>query len=138
MSTRSAVGAETEGGTRAVYVHSDGYPEAKLDDLRQLVAQHGLSKTVATLLATPSGWGYINAEFPAHDGEQLIPGFGARLTRGFTEYMTPEKPFSWDIEYIYIISADGKTIRWAHSGIARASSGGHKWDSLDWQEAPLV
>ena len=139
MSTRSLVGAETESGTKLVYVHSDGYPDGywgKVETLRRLVAQFGLDKVVGTLLQTPSGW----SSFDGNPGEtlnpgyadgrfELVPGFGVRFTdvegQGNTKYATPEDHNEyWDVEYVYVITADGK-LRWAPHGDG-------EWADQDW------
>lgn len=152
MSTRCLIGAETESGIRAVYCHSDGYPDnfyGKVETLRRLIAQHGLSKVVSTLLATPAGWSSFDGEpgdelSPGHtDGRfELVPGFGVRYTldeidmgglgktvQGNTEYAGPDKPLNWDVEYVYVIAADGKTLRWAPAAGVRKI--------LQWNEVPL-
>lgn len=152
MSTRGLVGAETESGIKAVYVHSDNYPDGqwgKIETLRRLVAAHGVSKVLATLLETPAGWSSFDGEpgdelSAGHtDGRfELVPGFGVRytldeidmgglgkMTQGNTEYDGPGSPINWDIEYVYVIAADGTTLRWAE--------GAEDWSKLVWNEVAL-
>lgn len=151
MSTRSLVGAETESGIKMVYVHSDGYPEGqwgKIATLQQLVAKHGVSKVVSTLLETTSGWssfdGVPGVELSAGhaDGRfELVPDFGIRYTldvipgmeaytpQGNSEYDTEATSHEADAVYLYVISADGKTLRWAENN--------DRWDKLNWFEEAL-
>jgi hypothetical protein len=144
MSTRCLIGAETESGVKMVYVHSNGYPDGqwgKVQTLQRLVSQFGLGGVLSTLLETPSGWSSFDGspgdELQAGhtDGRfELIPNFGVRYTltptsdgtvQGNTSYATPgELATYWDIEYIYIITSDGK-LKWSpHSG--------DDWDALPW------
>ena len=148
MSTRCLIGADTEVGTRLVYVHHDGYPRSrygKLPTLARLVARDGLSRVVATLLSTPSGWSSFDGEPPAElpafhaDGRfELVPGYGVRYTltpldgyvQGDTEYTTPATAPDADFAYVYVLDTEGR-VRWAENS-------GAAWDDLGWQQMTLA
>lgn len=156
MGTRSLVGAETESGTKLVYVHWDGYPEGRLPVLHEFIKRHGLDKTIATILETTSGWSSLD---PDHEPElrefartgqfEIVQGFGERYTltpitlgdeegyiQGNLEYATPENALKWDSEYVYVFTADRQSIKWAPTW----TDGGQvlTWDALDWQVEPII
>lgn len=151
MSTRCWIGAETESGIKAVYVHSDGYPGVAPGNpdpcgvvpvLRELVATHGLDKVVATLLQSPNPWDTFSDWTPKPEytwyftGDyDIIPGFGVRMNPS-TEwhYFTTEDRIAWDVEYVYVIQLDG-TLRWAVKGVTK---GDRTWRTQHWQEASLL
>ena len=123
MSTRSLVAAETEKGVVGVYVHWDGYPDGRIEVLRQLAQRDGMAAMVRTIVGKPNGWSSLDPEAATlsigyHDGRfALVPGYGIEYTnvenQGHTEYWTPEThdPETW-AEYLYIIRANG-TVDWA-------------------------
>jgi hypothetical protein len=112
-----------------------------------MVQQYGLGTVVGTLLQTTSGWssfdGEPGSELPSmySDGRfELVPGFGVRYTldeldlygqktvQGNTEYDGPGMPISFDIDYVYVFTADGN-LKWAE--------GQESWDSLRWNRVEL-
>jgi hypothetical protein len=153
MSTRCWIGAETESGIKAVFVHSDGYPgiePAKVDScgviptLRDLVATHGIDKVVSTLLETSHPWDTFSDWTPEPEWTwyfteryKIVPGFGVRFNMDSPgpQYFTPARAITWDVEYVYVIQADGKTVKWATKGVTK---GNRAWRTQHWQEASLL
>lgn len=162
MSTRSLIGGDTDRGTIMVYVHSDGYPDGhwgKIETLRRLIAAHGIDRVMATLLQTTSGWSSFDGDTDDglskayDDGRfELVPGFGVRYTltemeprwpggqpyvQGNTSYATPadftgDADNWWDVAYIYVVSADGKQVRYCENDSRQA------WDDKPWQTVSLL
>lgn len=137
MSTRSIVFARTESGLKGVYVHWDGYPQGRLPVLHEMIRRDGVSKTVSTIVASPSGWSHLNplqgSELePMYDDGRFIavPGYGVKyndqpvefhgreIIQGDTEYRTPEMSQDVFIEFMYVIEEDG-TITWAENDFTR-------------------
>lgn len=139
MSTRAWVGAETETGIKAVYVHCDG--DSMGEQIKELVAQHGLSKVVSTLLQKSDPWEAF-ADWtprPEHnwyftDQYDIVPGFGVRINPETPwHYRTPKDLIPWDIEWVWIIESDG-TLKWSHKGVTK---GDRTWRTQDWQRTTL-
>lgn len=142
MTTRWWAGAETESGIKVVHVQCDG--DVGAESLANLVAEHGIDKTVSTLLKTSHPWVGLNwTPEPYHQGlyepprYEIIPGFGVKF--GVDEpahipYHSTDKPIYWDIEYVAIIMADGKTIKWCHKGVTK---GRRQWRTQKWEEMAL-
>lgn len=139
MSTRSIVGGLTDGGTYAVYVHNDGYPDGRLPVLEALIKRDGANKVLATLLSgREGGWSYLDDTTGA-DGR--TPGHG-RIVEGYgcayndapdaTPLRFPEEynDDSW-IEWVYLISETG-TIRFA------ATQRGVKPEEWNWNEHAMA
>lgn len=142
MSTRCLMGADTESGIKAVYVHSDGYADGEhgvINVLRGLVATHGLNRVVSTLLRKDSPWDMFADWTPRPeytwyftDQYEIVPGFGVRFDVA-GRYFTTSDRIPWDIEYVYVIQTDG-TLRWAHKGVTK---GDRTWRTQQWQEISL-
>jgi len=142
MSTRCWIGAETEVGIRAVHVQCDGdsYAEA----IPELVAEHGIDKVVSTLLKTAHPWlGFAWTPMPEHvhlyssDRYEIVPGgFGVKfnVNEQAPEYYTPKDQIPWDIEYVYVILADG-TLSWCHKGVTKR---GRTWRTQEWKQGALT
>jgi hypothetical protein len=112
----------------------------------RLVSQFGLGGVLSTLLETQSGWSSFDGspgdelQVGHTDGRfELISSFRVRYTltptsdgtvQGNTSYATPgDLATYWDIEYIYVITSDGK-LKWApHEG--------NDWDALPWKYETL-
>lgn len=125
MSTRSYVGcAKTK---RVVYVHFDGYPEAKLPQLAQLIERDGAEKVLETIMsARTGGWSYIDPS-QADSGDtgglgdrgRVVEGYGLAYTDLQTEEGEPtyigdgmsENDRIW-IEYVYLIDPETGIITW--------------------------
>lgn len=130
MSTRCVIAAVTEVGVKGVYVHGDGYPDGscgKLATLPKMIADHGLSKVVGTLLASPAGWYSFDGGDDDY-GLDVVPGFGNRFTAGMTEYYTDAHQVDWDLQYVYLIHPDG-SIQWADKGVTQDDV---PWSALEW------
>lgn len=125
MSTRSYVGcAKTK---RVVYVHFDGYPEAKLPELSTLINRDGAEKVVETILsARTGGWSIISPDADTAGMENMlgergrvVEGYGLAYTDLQTEEGEPtyigdgmsENDHIW-IEYVYLIDPETGIITW--------------------------
>lgn len=125
MSTRCYVGcAQTQ---RVVYCHFDGYDEAKLPTLSQIILRDGPAKAVETLLsARTGGWSYLNEDEPGDgssgplgDRGRVVEGYGLAYTDLQTEEGEPkyigdgmsEDDRIW-IEYVYLIHPETGIITW--------------------------
>lgn len=125
MSTRCYVGcAKTQ---RCIYVHFDGYTEAKLPTLSKMIVRDGAEKVVETLLsARTGGWSYLNEDQPEDGGTgllgdrgRIVPGYGLAYTDVQTGEAEPtyigdglsEDDRIW-IEYVYLIDPETGVITW--------------------------
>jgi hypothetical protein len=130
MATRSIVAAHTEKGVRGVYVHWDGYPEARIPVLTELLARDGVGKVVATIMGTPAGWSSLDPtqkavldDTPGYSDDRFaaVAGYGVQYTltdnngyvQGNEEYWTPEDTDAYGAEFAYLITEDGK-VEYAH------------------------
>lgn len=134
MSTRSVVYGRTDSGIKGVYVHSDGYPEARLPVLAELIRRDGVDRAMSTLLEQTWGWSFLDSapetQLPAskQDGRfELVPGYGVRYTvedGGEPNYRDTSNEGRLDAVYVYVIEQDG-TVSYAENGAL--------WDALDWK-----
>lgn len=122
MSTRCYVGcAKTK---RVIYVHFDGYAEAKLPTLSKMIARDGAEKVVETLLsARTGGWSYLHDDEPEGgdtgslgDRGRIVPGYGLAYTDAQIEPTYVGDGLSEDdriwIEYVYLIHPETGVITW--------------------------
>ena len=121
MSTRSYVGNAATG--RVVYVHFDGYPEARLPILSRLIERDGAEEVVKTLMsARTGGWSFLGDDYDHLDnqlGERGIPVSGYGLSYGDGAQREPvyigdglsENDQIW-IEYVYLIHPETGIITW--------------------------
>lgn len=128
MSTRSYVGsAESK---LCVYSHFDGYPEAKLPELAQMIERDGAQKVVETLLsARTGGWSALDpkagSDTTTYLGERarIVEGYGV----AYTDQQTPdgeptyigdgmsENDRIW-IEWVYLVDPEtGNITYWSTS-----------------------
>ena len=142
MTTRGLVGADTESGIRAVFLKCDA--DEGLTNLRELVARHGVNKTVSTLLETGQSWYGINwTPEPYHieagvfrpEVYDIVPDFGVKFTQSPRRYFTTANRIPWDCEWVWIVQADGSTVRWVHKGCTK---GDRTWRTQKWKESPLL
>lgn len=142
MSTRCWIGADTETGIKAVHVQCDG--DIYAEEIPKLVAEHGVDKVVSTLLKTAHPWECffdfeVRPEYTWYhtDRYEIVPGFGVKFNvdQPPPEYYTTKDRIRWDIEYVYVISADGKSLRWCSKGVTK---GDRTWRTQDWKEVPLL
>lgn len=119
MSTRSIVAFTTESGILGRYVHSDGYPSARIPDLLALLRRDGVDVVTATMLAAQ--WSHLDpaGKFASdnHLGArgEYVPGYGLAYSAEDSDgkIPAPERwedsygPSSW-LEYGYIVRASGK------------------------------
>lgn len=137
MSTRSLVGGLTDGGTYVTYVHYDGYPDARLPVLEELIKRDGPARVLSTILqARTGGWSALEPstkESHILHGE-VVPGYGVKYTDAAEgpQLRFPEEynDDSW-CEYVYLIPEIGP-IRYAE--IQR----GVKPEAWRWQEHEVL
>jgi len=55
MSTHAIIAAEFDDGIRGVYVHNDGYPDVRVQQLADLLARDGFDTVRDTLCGTDRG-----------------------------------------------------------------------------------
>jgi hypothetical protein len=125
MSTRSLVGILTPKGPVGVYVHSDGYPEARLPVLRQIIETLGpkLASELILLEGNRSGWSALDPDRLPEDNHlgdraEVIPGIGVAYRDA------PAQPPHWynevkndiDFEYFYFIDTETGDIHWYEGG----------------------
>lgn len=131
MSTRCVVAKElVDTDTRQTkwvgrYVHSDGYPSAKIPDLNAIVEAKGLLRSIQILIDFHAGWSYLD---PAATKGQFLDGraFGvtgygvAYSTKTFAsfggqsnyqqaqwdDWHTQDSRDSW-AEYAYVLTESG-------------------------------
>ncbi|QGJ95025.1 hypothetical protein SEA_REDWATTLEHOG_164 [Gordonia phage RedWattleHog] len=126
MSTRSVTGIWKPEGDPigvGVYVHSDGYPEGRLPDLKKMITRDGPEKVVQTILsAKRGGWSYLDVEYAnnylGEDRAKLVPGYGLMFLDGDHE----PKPLrhsevirTFWCEYAYYIDVETGDIHWYES-----------------------
>jgi hypothetical protein len=142
MTTRGLIGADTESGIRAVFLKCDA--DDGLTDLRELAARHGVDKVAITLLETGQSWYGINwTPMPEHleagrfrpEAYEIVPDFGVKFAQSPCRYFTTTNRIPWDCEWVWIIQADGKTVKWVHKGVTK---GDRTWRTQHWQESPLL
>jgi hypothetical protein len=86
MSTRSVVAFQEGDGWRGRYVHSDGYPSARVPDLLKIVERDGVDAAIKTITETWAGWSSLHATQPEIAGVAPDPDAGWG-TPGFTAYL---------------------------------------------------
>jgi hypothetical protein len=118
MSTHAIIAAVFDDGTRGVYVHHDGHPQARISGLAELIARDGVEKVRYTICGNPFGWSEIGTA-PSQqtlrpgmrDGRfAVVDGYGISYTRTDNpgRFWTPEEgDQDWDVSYVYTIHPDG-------------------------------
>lgn len=115
MSTRSVVALPRDGGWEGRYVHSDGYPEARVPILTYLIERDGLDEVISNLIEDNYGWSYLdeNQDRTMHqmyrDGRFIArPGYGLAYTyeqAGSDRWLTNNTADALWIEWVYILNA---------------------------------
>ena len=123
MSTRSITGilhSESAEVGSGVYVHSDGYPEARLPFLKEVIVRDGVDKAIKTILsAVHGGWSYLDTEYSnnslGEDRAVLVPGYGLQYADvpADTERMKHSDAIrDYGIEFMYYIDPQTGDIHW--------------------------
>jgi hypothetical protein len=147
MSTRSVVALPLDGGWKGRYVHSDGYPEARVPTLLALIERDGIDAVISEVIEENYGWSYLNPDQTRsmhemyRDG-RFIPrtGYGVAYTLDQAggpegEWLTNTSADALFIEWVYVLgqkqmnvlesvrSEDEKTWTWRHYGYVRYDDG---------------
>lgn len=88
MSTRSVIAVQEGDGWKGRYVHSDGYPTAKVPELLALVERDGLDTVVRRITKDRYGWSSLNPEQPDITG--VAPYEGRLFGEGAPAYGSAE------------------------------------------------
>ena len=102
MSTRCVVAKELiDEDTRQTkwvgrYVHSEGYPSAKIPDLNAIVEAKGLLRSIQILIDFHAGWSYLD---PAATKGQFLDGRAFGVTGYGVAYSTAKMKFMGDPDY---------------------------------------
>ena len=123
MSTRSITGIWKPEGDPigvGVYVHSDGYPEGRLPDLKKMIVRDGPEKVAATIMsAKKGGWSYLFTDYTnnylGEDRAKLVPGYGLMYLDGAEEKPIKDADLEkdgWWCEYRYYIDVETGDIHW--------------------------
>ena len=112
MSTRSIIAEVSESGWQGCYVHWDGNPGTKLDQLLFLVARDGLQTVTKTIIHDNYSWSSINPFEKAGEDSQwkFVEGYGYAHNdiRKDEQYMftQADTDFAWT-EYLYVLGVRG-------------------------------
>lgn len=122
MSTRSITGIKTESGYVGVYVHFDGYDDARLPTLKAMINRDGARKVGTTIMeqGNRSGWSTLD-ENQAVTSDRSEPERWGVVEGYGTAYRDSEveKPLRYEdvkddvfIEYAYFIDMETGDIIW--------------------------
>lgn len=99
MSTRSYIGTGPLNKFRGFYIHSDGYPDAKVPTIVEWLRTYGFSQWVKVVKKTRGAGG---SSFNAHlDQNSLVD---SPYSDGPSEHIGPEDAL--DQEYTYVVTRD--------------------------------
>ena len=139
MATRSIIAEVSESGWQGRYVHWDGHPKTKLDQLLLLVARDGLQTVTKTIIHDNYSWSSIDPFTQEKDSEQwkFVEGYGYAHNdiEEPRQYMFTEKDteFAW-AEYLYVLGLRGIQVWTASTDV----DGVETWVTSDDEFYPYV
>lgn len=107
------------------YVHSDGYPEARLPLLKKVILRDGPKKAIETIMdANDGGWSYLCScsEYTNNSlGEsraELVDGYGLKYLDAPGTKPIPHSEFveEYGLEFAYYIDENTGDIHWFEQG----------------------